>query len=486
MSNENVTAKAKSAVCSNCGGQLNIDGLQDTVECPYCGTSFPISELIDESDAVRVEKIKQKTYKDIELEKLEHEKEKNKKQEDKDKVQSFKKSKFSKVLIIFAVLSLLFCAVAFNDGKILAGIVALIQVALFTGSWLMGMQIVNEPRKGIRALAAVLAFVLIIPYFGLYNSNSKRVEKINWDDIVLGEMLPKPPANKGEIHNNSSEDLWISIENISDKQYNDYVEACKGNGFTVDIDANSSSYEAYNDDGYKLDLSHYGSDSDMTIKLEAPMQMTTVQWPTSTAGSKLPTPKSTKGKFSYEHDDNFFVYLGDTSKADYDAYVNSCAEKGFNVDFDKGDDYYYADNNEGWHISLRYEGNNIMSVNIDAPDEDESTDTSTSTETPTETEEQEETSSESSTTSTDIGDDFKAAMDSYEKFFDEYVAIMKKYANNPNDMSILGDYAKYMGKYAQMMEDFEKWESEDMNAAETAYYLEVQGRITKKLLEVAQ
>lgn len=82
--------------------------------------------------------------------------------------------------------------------------------------------------------------------------------------------------------------------------------------------------------------------------------------------------------------------------------------------------------------------------------------------------------------------DFKSAMDSYEKFFDEYVVIMKKYANNPSDMSILGDYTKYMGKYAQMMEDFEKWESEDMNAAETAYYLEVQGRITKKLLEVAQ
>lgn len=37
-----------------------------------------------------------------------------------------------------------------------------------------------------------------------------------------------------------------------------------------------------------------------------------------------------------------------------------------------------------------------------------------------------------------------------------------------------------------MMSDFEKWESEDMNDAELAYYLEVQGRITKKLLEVSR
>lgn len=96
------------------------------------------------------------------------------------------------------------------------------------------------------------------------------------------------------------------------------------------------------------------------------------------------------------------------------------------------------------------------------------------------------TNTSKKTNSGGLRSDFKTAMDSYEKFFDEYVAIMKKYANNPTDTSILADYSKYMGKYAQMMSDFEKWESEDMNDAELAYYLEVQGRITKKLLEVSQ
>ena len=83
-----------------------------------------------------------------------------------------------------------------------------------------------------------------------------------------------------------------------------------------------------------------------------------------------------------------------------------------------------------------------------------------------------------------IDPEFKAAMDSYEKFFDEYVAIMKKYKANPMDMSILSDYAKYMGQYADMMQQFEKWEKEDLNAAETAYYIDVQARVTQKLLEI--
>ena len=84
-----------------------------------------------------------------------------------------------------------------------------------------------------------------------------------------------------------------------------------------------------------------------------------------------------------------------------------------------------------------------------------------------------------------IDPEFKAAMDSYEKFFDEYVAIIKKYKANPTDMSILTDYANYMGQYADMMQKFEKWENEDLNTAEAAYYVDVQARITKKLLEVA-
>ncbi len=85
-----------------------------------------------------------------------------------------------------------------------------------------------------------------------------------------------------------------------------------------------------------------------------------------------------------------------------------------------------------------------------------------------------------------IRDDFKSAMDSYEDFFDKYVDIVEKYEKNPNDVSILTDYTEYMGKFTQMMSDFEAWEDEDLNAAESAYYLEVQTRITKKLLEVSQ
>ncbi len=88
-------------------------------------------------------------------------------------------------------------------------------------------------------------------------------------------------------------------------------------------------------------------------------------------------------------------------------------------------------------------------------------------------------------TKTDLDPAFKEAMDSYEKFVDEYVAFMKKYMDNPGDLSLLSDYADYMTQYADFVADFESWEDIEMGAEEAAYYIDVQARVTKKLLEIA-
>lgn len=45
--------------------------------------------------------------------------------------------------------------------------------------------------------------------------------------MVLSAQLPEPAANKGKIHENTSETLDIEVENISGSQYADYVAASK-------------------------------------------------------------------------------------------------------------------------------------------------------------------------------------------------------------------------------------------------------------------
>lgn len=83
--------------------------------------------------------------------------------------------------------------------------------------------------------------------------------------------------------------------------------------------------------------------------------------------------------------------------------------------------------------------------------------------------------------------EFKEAMDTYEEFMNEYCDFMNKYAaSDGTDLGLLSDYADYMDKYADVVESFEAWDDGEMNNAEMAYYLDVQTRINKKLLEIAQ
>ncbi len=80
--------------------------------------------------------------------------------------------------------------------------------------------------------------------------------------------------------------------------------------------------------------------------------------------------------------------------------------------------------------------------------------------------------------------DFKKAMDDYEAFIDEYIEFMKKYSESDgSSLTLLADYLDYMEKYTQAVDSMSKWESDDMNDIERAYYLEVMARCNKKMLE---
>lgn len=338
----------------------------------------------------------------------------------------------------------------------------------------------KKPKKPIykKWWFYVIIAVVLIAVIGSASGGSK-LDKIKWNDMVLGSQLPEPPNNKGEIHENSSDKLWVDIENISDKQYSDYVESCKSKGFTIDAQLDSYSFDAYNAEGYKLSLNHYDNNEELSIDLEKSIEMSDINWPLSQAGKQLPVPKSTTGKFSYEHDDEFCVYIGNTSKSDYNNYVKACSDKGFTVDYDKGDNYYYADNSNGWHISLKYEGNNIMSVKITSSSSDSNDDSKeihrqTPSKDATDVVETETTKSEYTESITSKKDTTSAKVVSkYETIYNEYSKKIKDAAPT-SSVSELADIANEgVGKMADYMltakgtdgqySTYEKWSSKLMD-----------------------
>ena len=167
-------------------------------------------------------------------------------------------------------------------------------------------------RRG--GIIIILALLLIVVLFSVVRgkiSGSKKDKKIDWSEIILASVLPEPPSLKGNIVLNTNEALILLIDVVTDAEYGDYLKACESKGFTVDVDNNAYSFEAYNSDGFNLNMSHAGNS--LNINVEAPKKFGSITWPTGKAGKLLPAPKSTIGKFEFEHDDSFCVYIGETN-----------------------------------------------------------------------------------------------------------------------------------------------------------------------------
>ena len=85
----------------------------------------------------------------------------------------------------------------------------------------------------------------------------------------------------------------------------------------------------------------------------------------------------------------------------------------------------------------------------------------------------------------EVSADFKATMESYEAFFDEYAEFMKKYSETDDVTVLLAEYTEYVSKLADYTQKLDEIDEDSLSDADLAYYLEVQNRINKKLLEVA-
>lgn len=112
------------------------------------------------------------------------------------------------------------------------------------------------------------------------------------------------------------------------------------------------------------------------------MEFSEFQWPDTEIAKLMPVPKSNIGNINWSKDYGFVIYVAETSQEDYDSYVKECEDRGFTLNCRKGEDFFYADNAEGYHVSLNYQEGDVMFVRIDDPKEVEPTESPIPTVTP--------------------------------------------------------------------------------------------------------
>ena len=490
--------------CKHCGGDMNLAEDGKSLICPYCGST----EIIEESDAVKIQQIRSDANAEIEREKLKHELEKDKLKSEISREKSFKKSIWSKLLVVFTAISLIVALVYLSDGVSPVGIIALLQVVIYAAAWLVGMGILPVKLKNFSLLLTIVGLLLIIPFIKACNDDMKLgdAEEFAWSELALGEQLPSPDKLFGEIITNSDERLYLKLMNVTQDDYNTYLQLCTDAGFIQEADRNDNSYTAYSSEGYELSLYYSESGESITVELDAPPEFTEIVWPSSGMGSLIPPTKSLTGQITDDSSDSFSALIGNMSREEMLDYSRECEAAGFNIDYDRDDDSYSAFNSDGIKLYIVYEGYMSVSIRVWLPTETEEVTTpevesskayettqaaettqavETTAEEKTETTKEVETTANSGSSTDGIRPEIKEAIDSYEAFFDEYIAFMQSYAENDAPFDMLSDYLDYMTKYADMMQKLDELSNEDLNDAELAYYLEVSARINQKLLDAA-
>ena len=185
-----------------------------------------------------------------------------------------------------------------------------------------------------------------------------------WPKTGLGSMLPEPPGII-DIHWDHDDSFYAYAEETSADDYRQYLELCVESGFAQEAHKDSNGYEAFNSEGYKLELTQL-SDS-FSITIEAPIRLGTFSWPSGTAGNIVPEIHSDIGKIEYDHDDSFSLYAGNITKESFNAYVDECIEAGYSLSYRRDDDYYQAKNAEGYTLKVQYEGFGVVQIILSEP-----------------------------------------------------------------------------------------------------------------------
>lgn len=89
---------------------------------------------------------------------------------------------------------------------------------------------------------------------------------------------------------------------------------------------------------------------------------------------------------------------------------------------------------------------------------------------------------ESSVIEEPVDPEFKATMDAYEAYYDEYIEFMKLYKTKTDPADIMPQYTEMMTKYTAMSSEMQKIDPSKLDPADRAYYAEVSSRISEKLI----
>lgn len=473
--------------CPYCSGELHIKEQDTVITCPYCSKTVILDAEVQKQETV-INIRDEAKLKEAELNDRRYQEEQRRQEQ--AKIEQFKKGKVGKFMIIFMVICALCMFTAFSEHKILAGLIALLQLIILAISWLIATGHI-QTIKGFKVppfVMTLLACVLAVPFLMLFSA--RTYETYVWPETELSARLPKPKSSYGTVSTSTSEKLSVTVDKTGADDYTSYLSQCRKN-FAEDA-SEGSGFQAYDADGYLLKLSYDANDRQMKIYAEAPEELDDIQWPISELAAILPAPSSTKGIVELDRTDHLEVRFGEMNKDAVKQYIDAVMETGFSENYVRDDNSFSAENEEGYKVFIQTEARSQMTLTLRAPEEETpapEVQESTPEPTPeaTAAPERSEPTPEPTKAPAAAGvrPEFRKYMEDYEAFYDEYIAFMQKYSSSDNSLSMMTDYMSLMGKLSEWESSIDAIDESELSDEELMLFNDVNLRVASKLNHAA-
>lgn len=188
----------------------------------------------------------------------------------------------------------------------------------------------------------------------------------SWPDNEISNVIPKTAFNSGKLGRSNNEEIEFFLYSFDKQTFDEYVEKCKEEGFTVDAEDSKGEtwyrYEAFNHEGYKLRAS-VDNVGELSIYVRIPRSKEPLSWPTSGPAKLIPKLKNCTGEVASDYDWAFSAYVTNMSIDDFNNYIEKCIKKGYVKDT-RTDHYFSADKGEDISLTIEYIGFNTVYISI--------------------------------------------------------------------------------------------------------------------------
>lgn len=362
--------------CKNCNAAMTIDTENKKFICPYCHSVEPFDNISKEEiqqllkEALRdanqanqeaIRKMMAKQQQEIELARTES---------------TAKSAATYVVLTVAAAFTFIMMLFGYSTEYKVVGVVSMLQFALIVVA-ILTKAIAKEEKSKRLVIASnvctIAAALLVIPWFiGMAMPSDDSNKKTYLDDIYARDYYwPKEGyaaampryRDQPDYSYVGDREAKATLLNMTEDDYNAYIEQCKKDGFDIDVTAKNKEYNAYNADDQEINVNYISGEKTVYVKLYDAIEFSSpLVWPTQGVMKEVPKPDSDSAFIETMSGDFFKAYIDGMSQEKFMDYVQLLMEQGFDGRY-SGGNTFYCDKGEA-SVSLELKRNRVLQITV--------------------------------------------------------------------------------------------------------------------------